>query len=239
MKKLLQKRFLVPLCFCLVCLLTGCTLLLYSGTRPSSAPQFRLQGSTLSVLEDGHLLWQRQLPEVNRQFPSSLLAQGSVLYVATGPVYAFDQRTGALVWQRSIRFVDAFSTSTQVADALYWDHEHLFAETTYNHLETLDPKNGALVWEYAAEDGVLSPPAFSTTGKRVYVETMQLSDRAYYSVNALSEQDGTQLWQQTFPLAYYGEQHLARPTLAGGVISAPMGGKQATLQEDGTVIKAP
>jgi outer membrane protein assembly factor BamB len=239
MKKFLHKGLLIPLCLCILCLLTGFTLLLYSGARPSPALQYHLQGSTLSALENGHLLWKRQLPEVDRQFPSSLLAHGSVLSVATGPVYAFDERNGALVWQRSIRYVDAFSTSSQVADALSWDHGQLFAETTYNHIVALDPSNGALGWEYAAQDGLISPAAFSTTGKRVYVETMQLADQAYYSVQALSEQDGTQLWQQMFRLPYHGEQHLARPTLSHGVISAPMGGKQATLQEDGTVIKTP
>ena len=236
MKKFLHKGLLVPLCLCLLCLLTGCTLLLYSGAHSSPALQYHLQGSTLSALKNGHLLWKRQLPEVDRQFPSSLLAQGSVLYVATGPVYAFDERNGALVWQRSIRYVDAFSTSSQVADALSWDHDHLFAETTYNHIVALDSKNGALVWEYAAQDGLISPPAFSTTGKRVYVETMQLSNQAYYSVQALSEQNGTQLWQQMFRLAYHGEQHLARPTFSHGVISVQMGGKQAVFDTTESVI---
>ena len=239
MKKFLHKGLLVLLCLCILSMLTGFTLLLYSGAHSSPALQYHLQGSTLSALKNGHLLWKRQVPEVDRQFPSSLLAQGSVLYVATGPVYAFDERNGALVWQRSIRYVDAFSTSSQVADALSWDRGQLFAETTYNHIVALDSKNGALVWEYAAQDGLISPPAFSTTEKRVYVETMQLSDQAYYSVQALSEQDGTPLWQQAFRLPYHGEQHLARPTLSHGVISAPMGGKQATLQEDGMVIKTP
>jgi PQQ-like domain len=239
MKKFLHKGLLVPLCLCILCILAGCTLLLYSGARPSPARQYRLQGSTVSALTDGHLLWKRQLPEVDRQFPPFLLAQGSVLYVAAGPVYAFDQHTGKLLWQQSILFVSAFSTSHQGADALYWDRDHLFAETTYNHLVALDPKNGALVWEYAAQDGLISAPAFSTTEKRVYVETMQLADQAYYTVQALSEQDGTQVWQQMFHLAYHGEQHLARPTFSHGVISAQMGGKQATLQEDGTLLKAP
>jgi len=213
--------------------------LFHQSARPSLSSQYRLQEDTISAFQNGHLLWQRRLSEINRQFPSSLLVQGGVLYVAAGPVYALDQHTGKLLWQQSILFVSAFSTSHQIADALYWDRDHLFAETTYNHLVALDPRHGALVWEYAAQDGLISAPAFSTTEKRVYVETMQLSDQAYYSVQALSEQDGTQLWQQMFHLAYHGEQHLARPTFSHGVISAPMGGKQATLQEDGTLMKAP
>jgi outer membrane protein assembly factor BamB len=174
-------------------------VLLFHSSQPHANRHYLLTGQSVFAFEGGHTLWHHTLPPFKMSLPAMLLVEDH-LYVAAGSVYALDKETGKQLWQQHIPFVGAFLRGFQEATALFWDNGSLYVKTDAQSLLRLDPRTGTMLWEYAEEEAEISPPAFSSSGEKIYVVTRQLWDKAYYEVTALNRDTRRQLWQQCFSL---------------------------------------
>ena len=130
---------------------------------------------------DGEEVWRRSLSAPTVHLPARLEPHTVVLTLGDARVMALDDRTGDVIWERSLP-----GTLSAPATA----RDRVFVGSTNNFVYALDAEDGGERWRWRTGGDVIGSAA---AGERVYVASF---DNVLRAVN---RDNGNQLWKAAIP----------------------------------------